>query len=470
MRLALSRRLLPALLLAFLPALPAAGLAVGAPLPVVELSGPITPVTADFLDQELSRAASLGAPLVVLKLDTPGGLLEATRRIVKSVLASPVPVAVWVAPSGGRAASAGVFITLAGQVAAMAPGTNIGAAHPVSSGGGWGGEKEKDDGETGGRGDGEKKSGASGNGSVMEGKVLNDTAAWARTLAEGRGRNGDWAEKAVRESVSIGEREALAEKVIDLVAADLPALLAALEGREVEAGGKKLRLALAGAVPEERAPDWRRRLLAALADPNVAYILLMLGIYGLLFELYSPGAILPGVVGALSLLLAFFSFQILPLNLAGVLLILLGVVLFLLEIKVTSYGLLGIGGVLSLFLGSLMLFKSAEPWLRLSLSLVLAATVVTSLFFLLVLAFAVRAARRRVVTGSEGLVGMEGVVEGEGMLEGGGLTPHGTVFVHGEIWKAVSDAPLPPGARVRVSSVEGLVLRVAPLPSPAPRP
>jgi membrane-bound serine protease (ClpP class) len=437
---------------------------------VVEVSGPITPVTADFLDEELARAASLGAPLVILKLDTPGGLLEATRRIVKSILASPVPVAVWVAPSGGRAASAGVFITLAGQVAAMAPGTNIGAAHPVSSGGGWGqGEEQEGEqegpstdsgrGESGGEGKKGKGTSSPDKGSVMEGKILNDTAAWARTLAEGRGRNGDWAEKAVRESVSIGEREALAEKVIDLVAADLPGLLAALEGREVEAAGKKLRLDLAGAVPEERAPDWRRRLLAALADPNVAYILLMLGIYGILFELYSPGAVLPGVVGALSLLLAFFSFQILPLNLAGVLLILLGVVLFLLEIKVTSYGLLGMGGVLSLFLGSLMLFKSAEPWLRLSLSLVLAATVVTSLFFLLVLAFAVRAARRRVVTGSEGLVGMEGVVESEG-----------TVFVHGEIWKAVSDAPLPPGARVRVSSVEGLVLKVAPLPSPVPRP
>ncbi len=444
----------------------------------IVVDGPISPVSADYIQKQVEKAQSDGLDLVILQLDTPGGLMTSTRQIVKVLLGSEIPIAVHVAPPGARAASAGVFITMAAHVAAMAPGTNIGAAHPVNIGGGnplsprketpEEGKGEKEEKETEKRGNGEEKSDsepgtrnsepeseapAEDDADVMGQKVLNDTVAFIRSIAEKQGRNADWAERAVRESVSVTETKALELNVIDIIAEDVDDLLEAMDGMTIKISGEEVVLAVAGGEVVERPMGWRHRVLGALSDPNIAYILMMLGIYGLFFELANPGVILPGVLGGIFLILAFFSFQVIPINYAGFMLILVAVILFILEVKVVSYGMLSVGGVASLFLGSLMLFDTAEPYYKLSLALVLAVTAFTALFFIVGLGLAIRVQRKRPTTGAEGLIGETGVVTLS-------LNPEGTVKVHGEIWKAVAEGHIESDAKVTVKTVEGMMLRV----------
>jgi membrane-bound serine protease (ClpP class) len=398
----------------------------------VVVDGAIGPVANKVIHEALIRAENEQAQALIVELDTPGGLLSTTRTICKEFLSSPVPVVMYVSPSGARAGSAGVFLTLAAHVAAMAHGTNIGAAHPVGIGG------------IGGGGDTTK---------VMTEKVTNDAAAFARTLAQRHHRNVEWAERAVRESVSATESEALELGIIDFIASSRDSLLILLNGRVVELEEGNDTLATAHAQIRETPMNLRLRFLSFITDPNIAYIFMLLGIYGLFFELYNPGAILPGIVGSLSLIVAFYSLQLLPLNWAGMLLILLAVVLFLLEIKVTSYGMLTIGGVVSMVLGSLMLFEPIKTGFHVGLELILAASITTALFFLFVVGKGLQAQRRKVVTGKEGLLGETGVVTVA-------LTPRGKVLVHGEWWDAEANETLGTGTAVKVTAVVGMSLKV----------
>jgi membrane-bound serine protease (ClpP class) len=398
---------------------------------VATIAAPISPVTADYLSSVLDKAEEERATLLVVELDTPGGLDSAMRQMVQGILKSTVPVAVYVAPAGARAASAGVLITLASDIAAMAPGTNIGAAHPVNLGGG-----SMDN--------------------TMSRKVENDAAAYARSLAARAGRNADWAEKAVRESSSLSAKEALEDKVIDLIAPSLPDLLSRLDGRVVRKGGTVLTLHTRPAELVRVPMGFRHRVLAALADPNIAYILMMIGVYGIYFELASPGAVFPGVVGGISLLLGFYALETLSANYAGFLLILLAVVLFFLELKIPSHGALSIGGIVSMVLGSLMLFRrSADPFLRVSWTVLITMVVLSAVFFTAVISLAVRSQIRKPSTGREGMLGETGtaVVDFEG---------NGKVHVVGELWDARCDRPLRKGDRVTVRAVEGMTLVVDP--------
>jgi membrane-bound serine protease (ClpP class) len=407
----------------------------------IRIEDAVQPASAGFLDRALRWARRADCSCLVLELDTPGGLDTSMRRMVKAILASPVPVVVYVAPPGSRAASAGVFLMLAAHVAAMAPGTNLGAAHPVSIGGGLPGGGEA-------RGD-----------STMTEKVVNDAAAYVRSLAAQRGRNAEWAERAVRASVSITGDEALQLGVIDLIAADRAALLERLDGRVVETARGRVTLRTAGARVIEMRPDLRDQALGAIANPNVAYLLLLLGALGIFFELSHPGTLFPGIVGALSLLLAFFALQMLPVRATGVALILLSIVLFILEIKVTSFGALAMGGVAALLFGSLMLFDSASG-VRLSLGVIVPSVIVVGALFIVAVVLAVQAQSRRAVTGAEGLVGEIGVARTA-------LAREGKVFVHGELWDAWSGRPVPAGGRVRVVRMSGLRLEVEPVDDPA---
>ncbi len=411
------------------PPPPAAGSSPPGAVLVATIKASINPVTADYLSQAIERAGEEKAELLVVQMDTPGGLDQAMRDMVQEILRSPVPVAVYVAPSGARAASAGVLITLSADIAAMAPGTNIGAAHPVSVGGG-------------------------GMDNTMSRKVENDAAAYARSLAEKKGRNPAWAESAVRESTSLTEKEALAKGVIDLVAPSLPDLLAAVDGRVVEKGDRKVTLRTKGAAAVPVPMGLRHRILSALADPNIAYILMMIGIYGIFFELSNPGAVFPGVVGGIALLLGFYSLQTLSANFAGFLLIFLAVILFILEIKVVSHGMLAIGGIVALFLGSLMLFRSSsDPTLRISWSVLVTMVAFSAAFFVGIISLAVRSQMRRPVTGDDALVGEEAEA-----LEG--FTGRGKVFVLGELWDAACDVPVRRGDRLTVLRREGMTLVV----------
>ncbi len=388
----------------------------------------INPVISEYIDKGIKEGATGGAVCVVLELDTPGGLDTAMRDIVQSILNSPVPVIVYIAPSGARAASAGVLITMAAHIAAMAPGTNIGAAHPVGLGGG-----KMDE--------------------TMLKKVENDAAAYAKSLAEQRGRNVEWAVKAVRESESVSARKALELKIIDFVAPSLADLIDQVDGKEVETVWGKKTLKLKGLPIEKLDMGWRYRLLDVLSNPNIAYILMMLGFYGLFFELSNPGVIFPGVFGAICLILAFFAMQTLPVNYAGILLIILAIILFIAEIKVTSYGILSLGGVVSLLLGSLMLFESPDPALRISWFVIVPMVATTAAFFLFAMSLALRAQRRQPATGREGLVGRRARVVSP-------INPSGKVFVHGEYWNAESEDELEPGDTAEIMSVSELTLQV----------
>ncbi len=410
-------------------------LALAAHVEWVKVDGAIGPIAHKIIGEALDRAEASDAEALIIELDTPGGLLSTTRLIAKRMLAAHVPVVVYISPSGARAGSAGVFVTLAANIAAMAPGTNIGAAHPVDIGGGSpGGEKDSS--------------------GVMKEKVTNDAAAFARTLAEHNHKNVEWAERAVRESISATESEALKLGVVDLVVGTRDSLLILLDGRVVDVEGVSDTLHTAGAQIQETPLSLRLRILDTIADPNFAYIFLLLGVYGMFFELYNPGLILPGVVGGLSLILAFFSLQLLPMSWAGLLLILLGILFFALEIKITSYGLLSVAGVISMMIGSLMLFDPAKTGIRVGLHLIIPASIVTALFFAFVVGMGIRAQTRKVTTGPQGLIGEIGIAKTL-------LAPQGKVLVHGELWDAVSDERIEPGEQAEVRAVHGMTLTVA---------
>ena len=398
---------------------------------VATYEGIINPVAAEYLHDAIASAQETNAHVLIIKLDTPGGLDTSMRLIVKDITNAAIPVVVFVAPSGGRAASAGVFITMAAHVAAMAPGTNIGAAHPVAMGGG-----EMDN--------------------TMKEKVENDSAAYIKSIAEQRGRNVSWAENAVRKSVSVTEQEALKLKIVDLVAEDLPALLKQLDGRKVVLSSGPAILATEGASIREFPMGLRLELLKALSDPNIAYLLMTIGTIGMLAELYNPGAILPGIVGAISLILAFYSLQSLPVNYAGVLLFMLGIVFFVLEATVTSYGLLAIGGVVSMALGSLMLIKSDAEFFQISWTVIVPVIITTAAVSLFIVGMGIRALRRSPQTGAESMVGAVGVAKTA-------LCPDGKLTIHGELWDAVSDTPIQPGDSAKVLRIEGLTLYVTPI-------
>jgi membrane-bound serine protease (ClpP class) len=395
---------------------------------VHQVEGVISPVIVEYMIESIARAEQEEVMAVIFQLDTPGGLVESTRLIVKAVLNANVPVVVYVSPSGARAASAGTFITLAAHVAAMAPGTNIGAAHPVS------GEGKDIEGD-------------------MRQKAENDLAAFARSIAQQRGRNADWAENAVRQSVSVTEVVAQEQHIIELIASDISDLLHQLEGREVSLPGHKVTLHTAAAPVRYRRMSWRQEVLAVLAHPQFALMLLSLGSLALLIELYNPGLIFPGVIGAIALLLAFYSLQALPINYAGLLLIALSLVMFILEVKVTSFGMLTVGGILSMLLGSLMLIDSPEEYLRIPLPTIFLVVGTTATLFTVVVGAAVRSVRRQPVSGKEGMLGEIGTVMGR-------IDPVGTVFVQGTLWSARSASPIEVGEAVRVVAVEGLKLTV----------
>ena len=391
---------------------------------IIELEGPINPGTAIYAARGLERAAGRNVELCIIRLDTPGGLGASMRTIVKAILNSPVPVAVYVAPSGAGAASAGVMITVAGHIAAMAPGTNIGAAHPVTAGG-------KDIAK------------------IMSEKVVNDMASYGRGLAEKKGKNGEWVEKAIRESVSITADEALKDNVIDFIAGDIDELLELMAGREVDLPQGKVILNTTGLKKIYFHAGFRDKVLKTISDPNIAYILMMIGLAGLYFEFANPCAIFPGVIGAISLILAFFSFQTLPVNYAGLLLIILAIIFFVAEVKVTSYGILSIGGLISMTIGSIMLFED----MGVSLKLMMPTIILVGGFFVAVSALAFNAYRAKPTGGKDGILGEQGSVIEE-------INPEGLVFIHGEYWRARATEKLEPGDKIEVEGVHGLLLKV----------
>lgn len=390
----------------------------------------IHPACADYVQSGIEAATEEDAECMVIQLNTPGGLLKSTRVIVSDILEAPIPVVVYVSPSGSQAASAGVFITLAGHIAAMSPGTNIGAAHPVSLQG------MQD--------------------TIMMEKATNDAAAFIRTISEKRNRNVEWAEDAVRKSLSITETEALEKNVIDVVASNIEALLDSLNGKEIEtaSGIKKLNLEDPQIIDVDM--SFTQKILSVLSDPNLAYILLILGIYGIFFELYSPGAIFPGVIGGICLILAFYSMHTLPINYAGLALIIFAVILFILEIKIVSHGILTIGGVISLLLGSLMLIdtESFLEAMEISIELIILIVILTSAFFVFAITFGIKAQKKKIATGQEGIVGERGMAISN-------LNPEGEVKVHGEIWIAEStEGDIRKGSYIVVTEIQNLRLKV----------
>jgi len=423
------RTLIPLLLLGLSLLFPVSGKAgEGAFVSVVRIEGIISASTSEFMISAIHQAQREGAEALVIELDTPGGLDISMREILKEMLGSPTPIVVYVSPSGARAASAGVFITIAAHVAAMAPGTNIGAAHPVSMGG------EKMDKE-------------------MSKKVVNDAAAYLRSISEQRGRNAKWAEEAVRRSVSATEKEALNLRIIDLVSPSLEDLLSKIDGRAVKTPKGTVTLHTKGMPVKRMEMGFRDKVLKVISDPTIAYIFLILGFYGLFFELSNPGSILPGIVGGIFLILAFFAFQSLPVNYAGLLLILFAMILFLAEVKVMSHGLLTTGGIISMILGSLMLVDSPIPSLRISRTVILVAVLVTTGFFVFVVTKGLHIQMKKPTTGREGLVGEVGVVRAR-------IDPEGQIAVRGEIWTAFCDEAVEAGEKVRVLEVVGLKVKV----------
>jgi membrane-bound serine protease (ClpP class) len=394
---------------------------------VLRLEGPISPVSAETLGAAVDRAEREAYKALVIELDTPGGLESSMRAMVKRMLVSEVPIIAYVSPAGARAASAGVFIAMAADVVGMAPGTNIGAATPVNLQGGMD--------------------------STLARKATSDAAAFARTIARQRGRNAQWAEEAVRRAVAASENEAVDLGVVDFVANSLDDLLEQADGIVLSRPGLETTLALSGLPRDVLKPGLRQKLLGVLVDPNVAYILMLLGFYGLLFELQNPGAILPGVVGGICLILAFLALSTLPVNYAGIALIVLGIAFFLAEVKVASHGLLATGGVISLLLGSMILFQGEG--VRLSWSIIIGATGATAVFFLFIVGKGLRAQTLKVTTGSKGLLGTRAFAVGR-------LAPAGQVRIGGELWNATSESDVEAGSEVVITGVEGLTLRVRP--------
>ena len=437
----------------------------GGGVALVDIKGGIGPATRDHVRNGIERAEANGARALVLRIDTPGGLDAATRDINQDILASPVPVIAWVAPNGARAASAGTYIVYASHVAAMAPATALGAATPVSIGGGvpGGGEQEQDgDADAGEDAEQEEPARREG-GSAGERKAVNDSVAYLRSLANLRDRDAAFAEAAVRDAATLTADEALERGVVEVVAASVESLLEQVDGREVVVEGETVALAVAGQPVTEMAPGWRVQLLSVLTNPTFAYMLLLVGMYGLLLEGYSPGAILPGVVGAISLLLGLYALQVLPVNYAGLALIALGIILMTVELATPTFGVLGIGGLVALVFGSVILFDDV-PGFGVSNWLLAGIGATSGAAFMVALWLALRARRRPVGGGAEEMLGREAVVER--VVDG-----QGQVRIRGELWQAASDHPLETGQHVRVVSRDGLVLRVSPLPDrQAPEP
>ncbi len=420
---------------------------------VLSVDGAISPGSADYVVRGLKSAADDQARLVVLKLDTPGGLDTAMRQIIKQIIASPVPVAAFVAPEGARAASAGTYILYASHIAAMAPATNLGAATPINIGiGGIDGQPDNSQ-------DTKKKDKNPPQpvaGSTLQHKQINDASAYIRSLAQMRGRNAEWGEQAVREAVSLSADEALKLKVIDVIARDVPELLNKLDGRKVNVLGVERTLDLKGARIVTLEPDWRSGLLSVIADPSIAYLLMLAGIFGLFFEFSNPGFVLPGVVGAISLLLALFAFQMLPVNYAGLALIILGLAFMITEVFISSFGIIGIGGVIAFMIGSVMLIDTGIPGYGVPWSVIVPVGIVSALFIFFVGGMALRARRRPVVSGSEEMIGSGGEVVQD--FDGNG----GWARVHGEIWRIRSTQPLVRGQKIKVIGMDGLILDVEP--------
>lgn len=433
---------------------------------VLQIRDAIGPATSDFFVRALQRARDSNAELLVLQLDTPGGLDSAMRDMIQAILASPVPVAIYVSPSGARAASAGTYLLYASHVAAMAPATNLGAATPVQIGGspspaGQDQDKQPERGDErkenqgAGRDDDERDKPVALPGTAMERKVVNDAVAYIRGLAELRGRNAEWAESAVRTAASLSATAALEQNVIDIIAADLPDLLKQIDGHKVTVNGKQRQLATAGIAIERVEIDWRTKLLSVLTNPNVAYMLMLAGVYGLLLEGYNPGAFLPGVVGAICLLLALYAFQVLAVNYAGLGLILLGLALMIAEAFAPSFGALGIGGVIAFVIGSVILMDTEVPGFKVARSLIGGVALAGGLMMLLTVTFFTRSRRRPVQTGAQQMLSEPAIA-----MEAFERT--GMVRVRGEIWRAVAAAPVQQGQRLRILQVKGLTLQVAP--------
>ena len=397
---------------------------------MLSVDGTINPSSAEYISSGIKRAYERNAECLIIKLNTPGGLLKSTRIIVTSLLDSKIPVAVFVYPGGAQAASAGVFITLAANIAAMAPGTNIGAAHPVTLQG------EQD--------------------SIMNEKATNDAAAFIRTISEKRARNIRWAEDAVRKSLSITETEALKENVIDTIAISVEDLLEKIDGKEISLPSGKKVLDTKNTEVINVEMSFKQKILDLLSDPNIAYIFLMIGIYGILFELYNPGAIFPGVIGGISLIVAFYSMHTLPVNYAGLALIIFAVILFIAEIKVISHGILTIGGIISLILGSIMLINTETSLevIKISWQVILVIVVLTAAFFIFAIGFGIKAQSRKPTTGTEGIIGEIGEAFSD-------LEPEGQVRIHGELWNAESlDGTVSKGTKVKVTQISNLKLMV----------